>query len=248
MFKKGTKNFNFPQWDFNEHPDFLDDINPAFDTIDQVLGSVKNSAEESDEKLGTIVPVVEDLTTRVKISEHDITDLQTKTANLEHDVEDTVDSVALIEDFDDNVRLILTGFTAEDTVKEAIDSLSNAVYERLYAMSKFIYDDVDRNTGMTFEDENGTKAIHRICHKFTSTLKALDVGTVLVAVNNTNAMMVNQRVILTARDIDKQLEVELTLGEHAMELRNKTELPDDDVLCDVFVMLEYVEYERRVPV
>ena len=37
MFKKGTENFNLPQWDFDEHPDFLDDINPAFNVIDQNL-------------------------------------------------------------------------------------------------------------------------------------------------------------------------------------------------------------------
>ena len=37
MYKKGTVNYNLPQWEALEHPDFLDDMNPAYSVIDEKL-------------------------------------------------------------------------------------------------------------------------------------------------------------------------------------------------------------------
>ena len=51
MFKKGTENFNLPQWDFDEHPDFLDDINPAFKVIDQNLDVAKADGADAVESV-----------------------------------------------------------------------------------------------------------------------------------------------------------------------------------------------------
>ena len=50
MYKKGTANYNLPQWDALEHPDFLDDMNPAYNVIDEKLHNAETGSNSSLEQ------------------------------------------------------------------------------------------------------------------------------------------------------------------------------------------------------
>lgn len=44
-----TKNFNFPQWVGSDYPSFINDLNPAFLTIDTTLKSNKNGVDNAQQ-------------------------------------------------------------------------------------------------------------------------------------------------------------------------------------------------------
>ena len=84
MYKKGTANYNLPQWDALEHPDFLDDMNPAYNVIDEKLHNAETGSNSALEQLTTLRPIVEGLNADMDDVQHDVTDLQTRCTNLEH--------------------------------------------------------------------------------------------------------------------------------------------------------------------
>ena len=44
-----TKNFNFPQWVGSDYPSFINDLNPAFLTIDTTLNSNKTGVDTAQQ-------------------------------------------------------------------------------------------------------------------------------------------------------------------------------------------------------
>ena len=84
MYKKGTPNYNLPQWDALEHPDFLDDMNPAYNAIDEKLHKAETGSDDALKQLATLTPIVEGLNVDMDDVQHDVTDLQTRCTNLEH--------------------------------------------------------------------------------------------------------------------------------------------------------------------
>lgn len=94
MFEKGTTNYNLPQWAPSEHPDFLNDMNPAYRTIDSNLGAVTEESANNSQK----IVAMEALQTAQGES---ITQLQTNQnihsviiATLQHDMDDAQANIA----------------------------------------------------------------------------------------------------------------------------------------------------------
>lgn len=162
MFKRGTDNFNLPQWDFDEHPDFLDDINPAYKTIDDNLHIAKSDSADALKQLGTITPIVDGLTDDVDIAKHDITDLQTRCTNLEHFETNASDRLTALELHDDDLDATLTGYDKTHTVYKDVDNLRNQI-DDIEAKDVYLFDGVARDTNKKV----GDTVVKRKCTKTT---------------------------------------------------------------------------------
>lgn len=163
MFKKGTENFNLPQWDFDEHPDFLDDINPAFNVIDQNLNMAKADGADAVQRLNVLTPIVEGLTEDVTHAKHDITDLQTRITNVEHSDVDTEARIVALEEHDKDLDRTLVGFDESNTVLATTNRL--AEYNTTATISNtYLFDNVEHATVYKV----GTSAVKRRCRKFTT--------------------------------------------------------------------------------
>lgn len=125
MYKNGTTNYNFPQWDALEHPDFLDDLNPAFKTIDTELSGSAKTGEEAAKQLEVLTPIVEGLNTSMVTATHDITDLQTRATNLEHDDVDHKNRIVSLEEHNKDIDATLYGFDESHPVSVTTDELRN---------------------------------------------------------------------------------------------------------------------------
>lgn len=55
MYTKTTQNLKLPQWTFNDHPDFLTDINNAFEVIDTSYGEQGQVTAEMKENIQTLI-------------------------------------------------------------------------------------------------------------------------------------------------------------------------------------------------
>lgn len=163
MFKKGTENFNLPQWDFDEHPDFLDDINPAFNTIDQNLDMAKADGADAIKQLGVLTPIVEGLTEDVTHAKHDITDLQTRVTNIEHSDVDTGARIVALEEHDKDLDKTLLGFDESNTVLATTNKLAEYNVANTTG-NTFIFDDVEHGTNYKV----GASDVKRRCRKFTT--------------------------------------------------------------------------------
>lgn len=163
MFKKGTENFNLPQWDFDEHPDFLDDINPAFNVIDQNLDMAKADGADAIKQLGVLTPIVEGLTEDVTHAKHDITDLQTRVTNIEHSDVETGARIVALEEHDKDLDKTLLGFDESNTVMATTNKL--AMYNVDDAIGNtYIFDGMERKTNSRV----GDSVVMRRCRKFTT--------------------------------------------------------------------------------
>lgn len=116
MYKKGTTNYNLPQWDALEHPDFLDDMNPAYNVIDEKLHNVETGSNSALEQLTTLTPIVEGLNADMDDVQHDVTDLQTRCTNLEHTQLDHESRIKNLEQHDTDIDKTLVGFDESNTV------------------------------------------------------------------------------------------------------------------------------------
>lgn len=163
MYKKGTENFNLPQWEFDEHPDFLDDINPAFNVIDQNLNIAKADGADAMKQLGTLTPIVEGLTDDVTHAKHDITDLQTRVTNIEHTDADTEKRLTSLEEHDKDLDKTLIGFDESNTVLATTDKLAEYNVANTTG-NTFIFDDVEHGTNYKV----GASDVRRRCRKFTT--------------------------------------------------------------------------------
>lgn len=116
MYKKGTANYNLPQWDALEHPDFLDDMNPAYNVIDEKLHNAETGSNSALEQLTTLTPIVEGLNGDMDDVQHDVTDLQTRCTNLEHTQLDHENRIKNLEQHDTDIDTTLAGFDESNTV------------------------------------------------------------------------------------------------------------------------------------
>lgn len=116
MYKKGTANYNLPQWDALEHPDFLDDMNPAYSVIDEKLHKAETGSDDALKQLTTLTPIVEGLNVDMDDVQHDVTDLQTRCTNLEHTQLDHENRIKSLEQHDTDIDKTLVGFDESNTV------------------------------------------------------------------------------------------------------------------------------------
>ena len=163
MFKKGTENFKLPQWDFDEHPDFLDDINPAFNVIDQNLHMAKADGADAIQRLNVLTPVVEGLTEDVTHAKHDITDLQTRITNVEHSDVATEARIVALEEHDKDLDRTLVGFDESNTVLSTTNKLT-AYNVANTTGNTYLFDDTEHETNYRV----GASVVKRRCRKFTT--------------------------------------------------------------------------------
>lgn len=140
MYKRGTDNYNFPRWDFDEHPDFLDDINPAFEKLDKVVHRIEVESADSADALATLTPIVEGLTEDVTDAKHDITDLQTRVTNEEHTTVDYGKRIESLEEHDKDIDATLYGFDENDPVKTYIDNLEETLRGLISTNTPYYWD------------------------------------------------------------------------------------------------------------
>lgn len=127
MFKRKTENYDLPQWEHYEHPDFLDDMNPAYATIDRVLGETEKRSKDSEEQLKVALPILEKNTDDLQRAQHDISDLQVRVTNEEHDIVEHDKRIQALEYRTDDIDLTLSGFDKNNTVKAATDTLKQGI-------------------------------------------------------------------------------------------------------------------------
>lgn len=127
MFSKKTDNYGLPQWDYADHPDFLNDMNPAYKTIDAELKKAVLASENAEQQVSTLAPIVASHTTEIATSKHQISDLTTRIGNAEHNIAtdgQDIDNLAAVQA---NTNLILAGYSATKTVSADVDGVKTRV-------------------------------------------------------------------------------------------------------------------------
>lgn len=94
MFEKGTDNYKLPQWAPTDHPDFLNDMNPAYRTIDKNLGEVTEESANNSQKIVAMEALQnaqgESITQLQTIQNSHTLDI----ATLKHDMNDAQSNIA----------------------------------------------------------------------------------------------------------------------------------------------------------
>lgn len=169
MHKKGTEYFNLPQWDFDEHPDFLDDMNPAYKVIDENLNTAKADSADCLKQLATITPIVEGLNSDMTDVQHDITDLQTRTSNVEHYNTKVEKRLTAVEKHNADIDKTLVGFDENDTVANAITGISESIEHVIYALTPlsqtttFLRESLTKGAKLAVPLTNGSGWADRAC-------------------------------------------------------------------------------------
>lgn len=169
MYKKGTANYNLPQWDALEHPDFLDDMNPAYNVIDEKLHSAETGSNSALEQLTTLTPIVEGLNADMDDVQHDVTDLQTRCTNLEHTKLDHENRIRNLEQHDTDIDETLVGFDESNTVLAEFNKTNSSIND----VKQSISDIETKNTclfdGMEYatNDYVGDNNVKRKCGTLT---------------------------------------------------------------------------------
>lgn len=55
MTSRKTQNLELPQWELNDHPDFLTEMNEAYRKIDGAITSLQEEVEELNNRLSTYI-------------------------------------------------------------------------------------------------------------------------------------------------------------------------------------------------
>lgn len=127
MFSKQTDNYALPQWDFSDHPDFINDMNPAYKTIDTELEKAVTASANSEQQVSVLTPIVTNHTTQIATAEHQIADLTTRMGNVEHNLETDGQDIDNLETAQANINLILAGYSATKTVSADVDGVKTRV-------------------------------------------------------------------------------------------------------------------------
>lgn len=102
MYSKETKLLGLPQWEPKDHPDFLTDINGAFQKIDNQLqktdgltvkafNTLKDKVEENTANISNLHSETEGLATRATKAEGDISDIKIALSNFDNTVNELDD-------------------------------------------------------------------------------------------------------------------------------------------------------------
>ena len=127
MFSKKTDNYGLPQWDFSDHPDFLNDMNPAYATIDTELKKAVTASANAEQQVSVLTPIVTNHTTQIANASHQIADLTTRMGNAEHNLETDGQDIDNLENAQANTNLILAGYSATKTVSADVDGVKTRV-------------------------------------------------------------------------------------------------------------------------
>lgn len=159
MFSKKTATYGFPQWDYTDHPDFLNDMNPAYKKIDEVLTKADKASAEARQEVMTLSPIVDSHTQSIADDAHKIADLTTRVGNLEHDSETTESQVQEVMNSVTDINLTITGFTPTNTVRNTTDTLQASI--DLFSQERN-FNNIVHDTGRTWI--NGKK-IYEVTHQ-----------------------------------------------------------------------------------
>lgn len=127
MFSKKTDNYGLPQWDYSDHPDFLNDMNPAYKTIDTELKKAVTASANAEQQTSVLTPIVTNHTTQIETAEHQIADLTTRMGNAEHNLITDGQDIDNLEAAQANTNLILAGYSATKTVSADVDGVKTRV-------------------------------------------------------------------------------------------------------------------------
>ena len=127
MFSKKTDNYGLPQWDYSDHPDFLNDMNPAYKTIDTELKKAVTASTNAEQQASVLTPIVANHTTQIANANHQIADLTTRIGNVEHNLETDGQDIDNLENAQANTNLILAGYSATKTVSADVDGVKTRV-------------------------------------------------------------------------------------------------------------------------
>lgn len=127
MYSKKTGNYGLPQWDYSDHPDFLNDMNPAYKTIDTELEKAVTASENAEQQVTVLAPIVTNHTTQIATASHQIADLTTRMGNVEHNLETDGQDIDNLENAQANTNLILAGYSATKTVSSDVDGVKTRV-------------------------------------------------------------------------------------------------------------------------
>lgn len=139
MSMEKTPVLGLPQWQWNEHPSFILDINPAFMAIDENAGKANNSITELEQWKSDTSPVVTKntndiaaLQTNVSDAQVDILNLKTRVSTAETDISADKSNITALQNRvktleDDNAvqNGALTGFDAANTVQGEFDKINS---------------------------------------------------------------------------------------------------------------------------
>lgn len=78
-----TVNYNLPQWVGTDHPDFLTDLNPAYETIDTELNKNATNITAMSEDVKNVVEGIDKLTTEYDTINHQVADNTVDITNLQ---------------------------------------------------------------------------------------------------------------------------------------------------------------------
>lgn len=127
MFSKKTDNYGLPQWDYADHPDFLNDMNPAYNTIDTELKKAVLTGANAEQQVSTLAPIVTSHTAEIATAQHQISDLTTRIGNAEHNIITDGQDIDNLESAQANTNLILAGYSATKTVSADVDGVKARV-------------------------------------------------------------------------------------------------------------------------
>lgn len=251
MFKRKTENYELPQWEFNDHPDFLNDMNPAYATIDKVLGETEARSKDSEQRLLTALPILEQNSEDLERVQHDITDLQVRVANEEHDIGEHSTRIQSLEYVQEDINQTLSGFNKNNTVKKTTDALAVAI-ENVRAVD---YSTAEVDTGKKWIDSKNVYQI--VLHtqilgasvtageEYVATIPAptgianviFINGTLLIAVGEVQTTIPANVYINNGRYI-KASSVKFTDGEMQIPILIGQQIFDT---CDVTIIMEYTK-------
>lgn len=225
MYKKGTPNYNLPQWEALEHPDFLDDMNPAYATIDEKLHTAETASDSALEQLTTLTPIVEGLNVDMDDVQHDVTDLQTRCTNLEHTQLDHENRIKSLEQHDTDIDKTLVGFDESNTVlakfnqtNTYIDEVKKLVDINI-SKNKYLFDGMEYATNKYVGEKNvkrksGTLTVLPNTSEGAIELATIPTGVTIFSICGTGIFVANTATLtapLTGMEvIENKLSVTLT--------------------------------------
>lgn len=225
MYKKGTVNYNLPQWEALEHPDFLDDMNPAYSVIDEKLHKAETGSDDALKQLTTLTPIVEGLNVDMDDVQHDVTDLQTRCTNLEHTQLDHENRIKSLEQHDTDIDKTLVGFDETNTVlaefnktNASINDVKQSVSD-IKAKDTYLFDGMEYATNKYVGEKNvkrksGTLTVLPNPSMESIELATIPAGVTIFSMCGTGTFVANTATLtapLTGMEvIENKLSVNLT--------------------------------------
>lgn len=136
MYSKETDFLKLPQWEFNDHPDFLTDMNDAFRKIDTGVNTADAGGKENVKRIVNMEARVDLLSEKVQSIDYDVTDVSEKYDELDDKTNNSIavlnNSITLanekISELNEAITDEITARTSADNGLDAkITDLDNSV-------------------------------------------------------------------------------------------------------------------------